>query len=287
LIPRDVQRPPTEIEALCNWMFEPETPLAEHQPEFGLLRDMACLCKFLMTMQTREAELIRRRMDTNSFHRAYQFTFEEGGRKNSWALNTKIELRWEVVGYRGAPDKDCADVDVFFGGRNVFFGEGTSTTRLLLRYDWTATDNFLFFFFPQQLFWHIFFFPPNKIFFFPPDTNFDHFLDQCLQGLVIQSPVNVSTYVGTPMPTEDDVLHSEELPDFSGTLSRDESEMLFSYLVVDYARIPMVLNFFAEKDRVTYLINEELQQLLTAALFESGKTDRFLPVYDNQYLFGT
>ena len=73
------------------------------------------------------------------------------------------------------------------------------------------------------------------------------------------------------MPTEDDVLHSEELPDFSGTLSRDESEMLFSYLVVDYARIPMVLNFFAEKDRVTYLINEELQQLLTAALFESGK----------------
>jgi hypothetical protein len=89
------------------------------------------------------------------------------------------------------------------------------------------------------------------------------------------------------MPTEDDVLHSEELPDFSGTLSRDESEMLFSYLVVDYARIPLVLNFFAEKDRVTYLINEELQQLLTAALFESGKTDRFLPVYDNQYLFGT
>ena len=70
-------------------------------------------------MQTREAELIRRRMDTNSFHRAYQFTFEEGGRKNSWALNTKTELRWEVVGYRGAPDKDCADVDVFFGGRNV------------------------------------------------------------------------------------------------------------------------------------------------------------------------
>ena len=100
-------------------MFEPETPLAQNQPEFGLLRDMACLCKFLMTMQTREAELIRRRMDTNSFHRAYQFTFEEGGRKNSWALNTKIELRWEVVGYRGAPDKDCADVDVFFGGRNV------------------------------------------------------------------------------------------------------------------------------------------------------------------------
>ena len=211
LIPRDVQRPPTEIEALCNWLFEPETPLAQNQPEFGLLRDMSALCKFLLTMQTREAELIRRRMDQNRFMN-FSFTFEEGGRKSSWSLATQTELRWEVVGYRGAPDKDCADIDVFFGGRTLFFGE----------------------------------------------------------GLVIQSPVDVSTYVGTPMPTEDDVLHSEDLPDFSGTLSRDESEMLFSYLVVDYARIPLVLNFFAEKDRVTYLINEQLQSLLLATLFESG-----------------
>ena len=211
LIPRDVQRPPTEIEALCNWMFEPETPLATEHPEFGLLRDMAALSKFLLTMQTREAELIKRRMDQNRFMN-FSFTFEEGGRKSSWALDTKNELRWEVVGYRGAPDKDCADVDVFFGGRNLFFGE----------------------------------------------------------GLVIQSPVDVSTHVGTPMPTEDDVLHADELPDFSGTLSRDESEMLFSYLVVDYARIPLILNFFSEKDRVTYLINEELQSLLLATLFESG-----------------
>ena len=211
LIPRDVQRPPTEIEALCNWLFEPETPLAQEHPEFALIRDMAALSKFLLTMQTREAELIRRRMDQHRFMN-FSFTFEEGGRKSSWSLDTKTELRWEVVGYRGAPDKDCADVDVFFGGRNLFFGE----------------------------------------------------------GLVIQSPVNVSTYVGTPMPTEDDVLHAEDLPDFSGTLSRDESEMLFSYLVVDYARIPLVLNFFAEKDRVTYLINEDLQRLLLATLFESG-----------------
>ena len=150
-------------------------------------------------------------MDQNRFMN-FSFTFEEGGRKSSWALDTKNELRWEVVGYRGAPDKDCADVDVFFGGRNLFFGE----------------------------------------------------------GLVIQSPVDVSTHVGTPMPTEDDVLHADELPDFSGTLSRDESEMLFSYLVVDYARIPLILNFFSEKDRVTYLINEELQSLLLATLFESG-----------------
>ena len=165
-------------------MFEPETPLAEHQPEFGLLRDMACLCKFLMTMQTREAELIRRRMDTNSFHRAYQFTFEEGGRKNSWALNTKIELRWEVVGYRGAPDKDCADVDVFFGGRNVFFGEGTSTTRLLLRYDWTATDNFLlFFYFPTTFLAHFFLPPPTKSSFFCPTTTLTTFWTNVFKAL--------------------------------------------------------------------------------------------------------
>lgn len=65
--------------------------------------------------------------------------------------------------------------------------------------------------------------------------------------------MDVSTHVGTPMPTEDDVLHADELPDFSGTLSRDESEMLFSYLVVDYARIPLILNFFSESSTCCFL----------------------------------
>jgi hypothetical protein len=81
-------------------MFEPETPLAQNHPEFGLARDMAALSKFLLTMQTREAELIRRRMDQNRMLN-FSFTFEEGGRKSSWELRTKTDVRWEVVGFRG------------------------------------------------------------------------------------------------------------------------------------------------------------------------------------------
>lgn len=42
------------------------------------------------------------------------------------------------------------------------------------------------------------------------------------------------------------------------------------YLTVDYVRIPLVLGFFASRDRVSYLFNPELQRLLRAVLFEAG-----------------
>ena len=42
-------------------------------------------------------------------------------------------------------------------------------------------------------------------------------------------------------------------------LSVGESEALLSYLTVPYVRIPLVVGFFAAKDRSTYLFNEELQ----------------------------
>ena len=47
------------------------------------------------------------------------------------------------------------------------------------------------------------------------------------------------------MPTEDDVLHADDLPTFNDTLSRVEAELLFSFLTVDYVRLPLLLNFFA------------------------------------------
>jgi len=53
-------------------------------------------------------------------------------------------------------------------------------------------------------------------------------------------------------------------------LSREEAEVLLSYLTVDYVRIPLVVGFFASHDRVTYLFNVELRNLLRAVLFESG-----------------
>ena len=122
-------------------------------------------------------------------------------------------LRWDVVGFRGAPDKDTADVDcIGFYGRKLYFGE----------------------------------------------------------GLVVQSPCNVSKYLEIEMPTEDDVLHADDLPTFNDTLSREEAELLFSFLTVDYVRLPLLLNFFADKDRVTYLFNKQLQDLLKGILFEGG-----------------
>ena len=87
---------------------------------------------------------------------------------------------------------------------------------------------------------------------------------------VLLSPANVSRFLNIQGPSEDDVLHSTGLPTFGNTLSREESEMLMSYLTVDYVRIPMVLGFFASRDRVTYLFNPSLQALLRAVLFEGG-----------------
>ena len=65
------------------------------------------------------------------------------------------------------------------------------------------------------------------------------------------------------------IFQADALPRFDDTLSREESEMLLSYLTVDYTRIPLVLGFFASRDRATYLFNRDLQALLRAVLFEA------------------
>jgi hypothetical protein len=59
--------------------------------------------------------------------------------------------------------------------------------------------------------------------------------------------------------SEDDVLFADELPTFGGTLSVEESEALLSFLTVPYARIPLVVGFFATRDRASYLMNTDLQ----------------------------
>ncbi|EDQ90981.1 uncharacterized protein MONBRDRAFT_31645 [Monosiga brevicollis MX1] len=90
------------------------------------------------------------------------------------------------------------------------------------------------------------------------------------QGAAVQSPADVSRFLGIEGPSEEDVLHATGLPTFNNAISREESEMLMSYLTVDYVRVPMVLGFFATRDRVTYLFNPSLQALLRAVLFEGG-----------------
>lgn len=82
------------------------------------------------------------------------------------------------------------------------------------------------------------------------------------------SPAAPARYLGIEYPSEDDVLHCDSLPTFNNTLSREEAEQLMSYLTVDYVRVPLVLGFFASRDRVTYLFNPGLQALLRAVLFE-------------------
>ena len=211
LIPRDNPNPPPEMEALMEWMLSDRTALAQDHPEFHMMRDMALLFKFLATMETRDAELLRRREEQRLG--SWRLSFEETSTYRSfWKSSQLPPLRWEAVGFRGQ-DMDTADVSVDgFGGREIFFGEGP----------------------------------------------------------VVHSPTNVSLMLDIPHPTEDDILHFDKLPTFGNTISREESELLLSYLTVDYLRIPLIVSFFAAQDRVNYLFNSKLQSLLRSVLFEAG-----------------
>ena len=203
----------SEMEALMNWLLNDQSPLAKDKPEFLMLRDVVCLLKFLTTMETRQAEILRRRVSPEE-GRFWRLTFDEGGtstgrrgifgRRN--LMRSASAMNWEVANVRGA-DLSIADVRVLaFGDRELAFGEGP----------------------------------------------------------VVHSPASVSRLLGRPgVPiSEDDVLHCDRLPTFGETLSRSESELLMSYLTVDYMRIPLVIGFFANSDRVTYLFDSGLQNLL-------------------------
>ena len=69
--------------------------------------------------------------------------------------------------------------------------------------------------------------------------------------------------------TEDDILHEQILEDFSGNLSQEEAEILYTYLTTPYMRIPLVLQFFG-KDRVGTLFDSRLQKLFEECLFSPG-----------------
>lgn len=50
--------PPTEMEALMDWMFSPESKLMTQHRDVALLRDVTLMYKYLMTMETKEVCLI-------------------------------------------------------------------------------------------------------------------------------------------------------------------------------------------------------------------------------------
>ena len=84
------------------------------------------------------------------------------------------------------------------------------------------------------------------------------------------SAADASALIGSPVASEDDVLHVRHLPDFDGLLRASDAEMLLQTLLVPYLRVPLLLHFFAQPSHTPALACVELQQLLDAALFEPG-----------------
>jgi hypothetical protein len=85
-----------------------------------------------------------------------------------------------------------------------------------------------------------------------------------------------SELCGKKIRSEDDVLHltKDHLPTFNGKISRRESELLLSYLTVPYLRIPLVMNFFAQPERILALGEPQLRHVLDCVLFEPGEWQR-------------
>jgi hypothetical protein len=71
--------------------------------------------------------------------------------------------------------------------------------------------------------------------------------------------------------TEDDLLHIRPLPDFDGTLSQRDSELLLSYLTAPYVRVPLILAFFASAAHVNALGSKTLRSVVDGVLFEPGR----------------
>jgi hypothetical protein len=87
---------------------------------------------------------------------------------------------------------------------------------------------------------------------------------------VIPSKANPSILLGERVDTEDDILHIRNLPNFDGTLGARDCELMCQFLTAPYLRIPLMLNFFTQEHRLKALLNQELQEVLDAAMFEPG-----------------
>jgi hypothetical protein len=91
------------------------------------------------------------------------------------------------------------------------------------------------------------------------------------------SQANPSILLGERVDNEDDILHIRNLPDFDGSLSAKNCELMVQYLTAPYMRIPMLLKFFSMEARLKALRNRQIQEVLDAALFEPGQWQ------ENQY----
>ena len=202
--------PPSEIDAIGKWLFDPNSRLNTDHPEFSQLRDIVTLFKYGATMETREQELLQRAMEPTGEN--WNLTFDDGGGAGFYWNRQVTPLAWEPEQFGGAELDVVKVLITAFNTRTLCFGE----------------------------------------------------------GLVTNSPISLQAILKVENATEDDILHATNLPTFNNSLSREESEVLLSYLTVEYARIPLVLEFFATQDRVMYLYNVELQELLKSVVFQAG-----------------
>ena len=95
-----------------------------------------------------------------------------------------------------------------------------------------------------------------------------------IPGLLMPAAPDPSSSSSADSVTEEDVIHSSSLPHFDHLLTVEASEKLMSTLTVPYLRIPLLLAFFANKDRVDLLHHHRIQRLLSCALFEPGSWTR-------------
>jgi Protein of unknown function (DUF3638)/Protein of unknown function (DUF3645) len=91
-----------------------------------------------------------------------------------------------------------------------------------------------------------------------------------IPGAKYKSPADPTRYVNKKVVREGDILAAKSLPTFNDTLTEEMAQSLFAFLTVPYLRTPLVVSFFASRDRVELLTNTELRDLFEAVLFEPG-----------------
>ena len=106
------------------------------------------------------------------------------------------------------------------------------------------------------------------------------------------SGANPSELLDHDVETEEDILHVRHLPDYDGALNAQSLELLATYLLAPYLRIPLVITFFSGAEHIRALKHPQMQEVLDSCLFEPGdwqpdykpRVPESIPVFDRASL---